>query len=154
MAKLPEAAAAPDIAAQITAREAACNAAYAANDLKTYFGCYAEDMTGLFPDGRTTLAEYRDSWTKMIKAGGHVDQFDYADLKIQVAPGGAAASSSAPSAAATRVDGDREDALARLRAELPAAAGPALGLLAATYGGAGEARRGGAGCAGGRLCVG
>jgi len=91
LADAAPAAAAPDIAAQIAAREAACNAAYAANDLKTYFGCYAEDMTGLFPDGRTTLAEYRDSWTKMIKAGGHVDQFDYADLKIQVAPGGAAA---------------------------------------------------------------
>jgi ketosteroid isomerase-like protein len=82
---------AASVTAQITAAEASCNKAYAANDLTTYFACYAPDMTGLFPDGRTTLGAYRGDWTKMIQGGGHVDKFDYTDMKIAVSPAGDAA---------------------------------------------------------------
>lgn len=91
LACVPGLARAADVAGVIAAREAACNKAYAANDLKTYFGCYDPGMTGMFPDGRTDLASYRSDWTAMIKAGGHVDRFDFSDMKIQVAPGGRAA---------------------------------------------------------------
>jgi ketosteroid isomerase-like protein len=82
---------AASVAAQITAAEASCNKAYAANDLKTYFDCYAPDLTGLFPDGRTTLEAYRTDWSKMIQDGGHVDKFNYWNMIIQVSPGGDAA---------------------------------------------------------------
>jgi len=80
------------VVAQITQAEAVMNKAYATNDLKTYFGFYADDLQDMLQDGgRTSLASYRSDWTKMIEAGGHVDKFAYSDMKVQVSPAGDAA---------------------------------------------------------------
>lgn len=55
---------------QIRQLEVEVNAAYAANDLPKYFSYYADDFRGLFPEGATTLAEYKKSWGDFIKSGG------------------------------------------------------------------------------------
>lgn len=78
-------------AEQITRIEAAMNAAYAANDLARYFSYYADDFRGLFPDGPTTLAQYRKEWTAYVQGGGGVDAFTYTDIQVQVSPSGDAA---------------------------------------------------------------
>lgn len=85
------AARAADNAGTIFALEAEVNRAYAANDTKTYFGFYADDLRALFPDGPSTLAAYRTDWEKMIKAGGKVEHFTYTDMHVQMAPGADAA---------------------------------------------------------------
>jgi len=64
------------------------NAAYAANDLPTYFSYYASDFTQWLPDGRTDLPEYVKMWTDNIKQGGKILADQVSDLHIQVGPGG------------------------------------------------------------------
>ncbi len=71
---------------EVMAAEQAINKAYAANDLKTYFSYYADDLRALFPDGPSSLAEYRRSWTKLIHDGGRVDHFRISGMVIQVSP--------------------------------------------------------------------
>jgi len=68
--------------------EAKVNAAYAANDLPTYFSYYASDFTQWLPDGRTDLPEYVKMWTDNIKQGGKILADQVSDLHIQVGPGG------------------------------------------------------------------
>ena len=77
--------------AQIRRLETAVNAAYAQNDLPTYFAFYADDLRALFPEGPTTLTDYRTSWTAFIKSGGAILSFKDSDMKIQVGPSGDAA---------------------------------------------------------------
>lgn len=84
-------AAKPDPAEEIQQLEADINKAYAANDLPKYFGYYADDFRGLFPEGPTTLAEYKKTWTAYINGGSRILAFTYTDLQVQVAPGGDAA---------------------------------------------------------------
>jgi len=43
---------------EILALEDKMNAAYAANDLPTYFAYYADDFTQWLPEGRTDLPQY------------------------------------------------------------------------------------------------
>jgi ketosteroid isomerase-like protein len=99
------AAAATDPAQEIRQLEADINKAYAANDLPTYFAYYADDFRGLFPEGPTTLPEYRKTWTEFIKSGGAILAFTYTDLQVQVAPGGDAAVASYRATAKTKYPG-------------------------------------------------
>jgi ketosteroid isomerase-like protein len=52
---------------EIVALEEAMNNAYAANDLPKYFGFYAEDVSAIFYNERTTLPAYRTMWTAAVR---------------------------------------------------------------------------------------
>lgn len=62
------------------------NAAYAANDLPTYFSFYAPDFTQWLPSGRTDLETYKKEWTSYISGGGKVESVDLSDMRVQVGP--------------------------------------------------------------------
>ena len=68
-----------------------CNKAYAANDLPTYFACYAPDLTQWWPEGRVDLAKYDKDWHKFVADGGRVKSAEVSDLVVQMAPSGDAA---------------------------------------------------------------
>lgn len=72
---------------QIAAAEQTMNEAYAANDLDKYFSYYAEDMNAIFYNMRSTLPEYRKSWTASVKAGNVVTSVKLSDMKVRVLPG-------------------------------------------------------------------
>ena len=73
---------------EIARLERDCNDAYAANDLPKYFGYYAEDMSAIFSNTRTTLPEYRASWTKSVHAGEPIESVKIYDMLIRVSPAG------------------------------------------------------------------
>jgi ketosteroid isomerase-like protein len=110
---LPAGAATPagtPAAEEIRQLEADINAAYAANDLARYFSFYAEDFRGMFPEGPTTLAQYKSSWSEFIRKGGAILRFTYTELQIQVAPGADAAVASYNAAVRTKnLDGSTAD---------------------------------------------
>jgi ketosteroid isomerase-like protein len=64
------------------------NAAYAANDLGTYFSFYADDFTQWLPEGRTDLPAYRKQWTGFIQGGARVESDSLSDMHIQMGPSG------------------------------------------------------------------
>jgi ketosteroid isomerase-like protein len=64
------------------------NAAYAANDLPTYFGYLAADFAQWLPSGRTDKASYEASWTRYIKGGGTVLEAEILDLQVKIGPSG------------------------------------------------------------------
>ena len=64
------------------------NAAYAANDLPTYFGYLAPDFAQWLPSGRSDKAAYQASWTKFITGGGKVLSAELAELQVKVGPAG------------------------------------------------------------------
>lgn len=92
---------------QIRQLEDRVNAAYAANDLATYFTFYADDLRALYPDGPTTLPAYRTEWTAFIKGGGGIVSFTDSDMRIQVSPKGDSAVASYLATVATRTPGKR-----------------------------------------------
>lgn len=72
------------------------NAAYAANQLDTYFSFFADDMTVWWnTEGRqdrpTPKAAYVKSWPEFVKKTGGHESCRTDDLRIQVAPAGDAA---------------------------------------------------------------
>jgi ketosteroid isomerase-like protein len=62
------------------------NAAYAANDLPTYFASYAPDCTQWLPEGRTDLQTYKKDWTAYIAAGNRLQAAQISDLHVQISP--------------------------------------------------------------------
>ncbi len=102
---LPACARQPSPEFQIRQLENSVNAAYAANDLPTYFSFYADDLRALFPDGPTTLPAYKADWTAFIKSGGAIESFKDSDMQIQVSPGGDAAVASYLAKVTTRTPG-------------------------------------------------
>jgi ketosteroid isomerase-like protein len=102
---LPGPAFAADVAARITALEAAVNKAYANNDLPAYFAFYADDFRGLFPEGVSSKPEYVKSWTAFIKSGGSIEKFTYSGLAVQVSPAADAAVASYHAVARTKNPG-------------------------------------------------
>ena len=64
------------------------NEAYLQNDLDRYFAFYADDATLWFNSGRSKLTAYRDSWYKLIGAGGGVRKNTLSDIRVQMSPGG------------------------------------------------------------------
>ncbi len=73
---------------EITELEQKMNAAYAANDLPTYFAYYSKDFTQWLPEGRTDLPQYEKMWTGFIKSGGAVESDEISDMHIQIGPSG------------------------------------------------------------------
>jgi ketosteroid isomerase-like protein len=73
---------------QIRDLEEKINAAYAANDLPSYFSYYAADFSQWLPEGRTDLPTYQKDWTKFIQGGARVQTATLSDLLIQVGPSG------------------------------------------------------------------
>jgi ketosteroid isomerase-like protein len=73
---------------QIREIEEKVNAAYAANDLPTYFSYYAADFSQWLPEGRTDFRTYQKDWTRFIQGGGRVESATFSDLHIQVGPSG------------------------------------------------------------------
>ena len=104
----PAGAAPVSVETQVRRLEGAVNAAYAANDLATYFSFYAEDLRALFPEGPTTLPAYRSDWTAFVKSGGAIVRFKDSDMRVQVSPRGDAAVASYLAAVTTRYPGKGE----------------------------------------------
>ena len=73
---------------EILALEDKMNAAYAANDLPTYFAYYADDFTQWLPEGRTDLPQYKKEWTEFIRSGGKIESDQISDMHVQVGPAG------------------------------------------------------------------
>jgi ketosteroid isomerase-like protein len=73
---------------EIVDLEQKMNAAYAANDLPTYFACYSPDFTQWLPEGRTDLPQYEKMWTAFIKSGGGVESDQISDMHVQLDPSG------------------------------------------------------------------
>jgi ketosteroid isomerase-like protein len=73
---------------EIRALEDKANAAYAANDLPTYFSFYAPDFSQWLPEGRTDLASYQKEWTEFVQGGGRVEAVNLSDMHIQIGPSG------------------------------------------------------------------
>jgi len=69
----------------------AFNDAYATNEVDTYFGFYASDVTLFFYGERQSLEKYKKEWHEMVAAGGGVVRNDISDVQVQVLPGGEAA---------------------------------------------------------------
>jgi ketosteroid isomerase-like protein len=67
------------------------NAAYAANDLPTYFAYYSKDLTQWLPEGRMDLPEYEKMWTDYVKNVARIESVELSDLHVQVGPNGDAA---------------------------------------------------------------
>jgi len=110
LAPLPPAARAASPAAitrEVARLEQEFNDAYGANDLAKYFGYYAIDLVAIFPEGRTSLADYRKSWTAYVAAGNRLESAALSDLVIRVAPGGDSAVASYQLAVRTRLAGGR-----------------------------------------------
>lgn len=71
---------------EVASLEQNFNAAYAVNDLKTYFSYYAPDMVQWLPEGRTDLAGYEKDWTSYVAAGNRVEAAGVSDLVVKVGP--------------------------------------------------------------------
>ena len=85
----PVHAAAPSPAeAEIARLERDWNDAYGANDLTKYFGAYADDAVLIFDGERSSLADYRKSWTASVASGDRLESVKLTDLVIRVAPSG------------------------------------------------------------------
>jgi ketosteroid isomerase-like protein len=67
------------------------NAAYAVNDLPTYFAYYSRDLTQWLPEGRMDLPEYEKMWTDYVKNVARIESVEISDLHVQVGPSGDAA---------------------------------------------------------------
>lgn len=89
LAAVPAAAQSPAaIEQQIRDLEQKYNAAYAANDLPTYFSYLADDFGQWLPSGRTDKASYQTSWTRFITGGGKVLSAELSDVQVKVSPAG------------------------------------------------------------------
>ena len=64
------------------------NAAYASNDLKSYFGFYAADAILWFIDKRTSVPEYEASWTKYANEGNRIKTAQISDYHPRLGPSG------------------------------------------------------------------
>ena len=89
LAAVPAAAQSPAaLEQQIRDLEQKYNAAYAANDLPTYFSYLADDFGQWLPSGRTDKASYQTSWTRFITGGGKVLSAELSDVQVKVSPVG------------------------------------------------------------------
>jgi ketosteroid isomerase-like protein len=93
---------------EIRRLEKESNAAYAANDLDKYFGYYADDLSAIFYDARTTLPEYRKFWTEYVRTAKQVIVSEkLTDMKIRIAPAGDTAIASYQVDLKSRLAGNR-----------------------------------------------
>jgi ketosteroid isomerase-like protein len=73
---------------QIRDAEQRFNAAYLANDMAAYWPFYDPSLTMWLGDDPSTLAAYKEQWTKLLKDGGKVLENTMSDLSVRVAPSG------------------------------------------------------------------
>jgi ketosteroid isomerase-like protein len=71
---------------EIARLEQSYNDAYGRNDLDPYFAFYAAGAVLIFYDQRTTLTEYRRTWTESVRAGNVVAAWKVSDLVIRTTP--------------------------------------------------------------------
>jgi hypothetical protein len=71
---------------EILALEDKMNAAYAANDLPTYFAYYADDFTQWLPEGRTDLPQCKKEWTEFIRSGARSNRIRFLTCTYRSAP--------------------------------------------------------------------
>jgi len=76
------------VKAEVMEAAAAFDAAYASNDVETYFGFYTDDAVVYFYGARQKVSDYKEEWTALIKAGGGVEKNEMSDLHVQVMPSG------------------------------------------------------------------
>jgi ketosteroid isomerase-like protein len=74
------------VVAEIREFEDRFNRAYEANDMKTYWGFYSDDMTQYWQEGRLDLPEYRKFWEKELADGARMLEVRTADMVIHVGP--------------------------------------------------------------------
>jgi ketosteroid isomerase-like protein len=78
-------------AAEVEAAVRAFNAAYAENEVETYFSYYADDVSIYFYGARQDVNAYHDLWAEEVAAGYAVQANELSDLRIQVLADGAVA---------------------------------------------------------------
>jgi uncharacterized protein (TIGR02246 family) len=83
MASVASAVSPAAIEKEIVALEDAMNNAYAANDLPKYFGFYAEDVSAIFYNERTTLPAYRTMWTAAVRTDP-IEAVSTHDMQVRV----------------------------------------------------------------------
>lgn len=76
------------VEAEVRAASEAFDAAYATNDVETYFGFYTDDAVVYFYGARQKVSDYKEEWTAMIEAGGGVEKNEMSDVQIQLMPSG------------------------------------------------------------------
>jgi ketosteroid isomerase-like protein len=74
--------------AEIARLERDWNGAYGANDLPKYFAAYADDAVLIFDGERSSLADYRKSWSAAVASGNRLESVQLSDLVVRVAPSG------------------------------------------------------------------
>jgi ketosteroid isomerase-like protein len=82
---------APDVRkaeAEIRDAEQRFNAAYLANDMAAYWPFYDASVTMWLGDEPSTLAAYKEQWTKLLKDGGKVLENTLNDIAVRVGPSG------------------------------------------------------------------
>jgi len=67
------------------------NQAYEANDMKAYWGFYADDMTQYWEEGRLDIPDYRKYWEKQMADGNKIVEVKTADPVFHISPGNDAA---------------------------------------------------------------
>ena len=77
--------------AEVRAASEAFNTAYSTNNAEEYFSFYTDDAVLFFFGKRQVVAEYNESWSASIAAGGGVIKNDLSDMQLQMLPGGKAA---------------------------------------------------------------
>src|SRR6267143_187138 len=60
------------------------NKVYEANDWKTYWGFYADDMTQYWEQGRLDIADYKTYWEKQLADGTKILEVKWADPAYHV----------------------------------------------------------------------
>jgi hypothetical protein len=71
---------------EILALEDKMNAAYAANDLPTYFAYYADDFTQWLPEGRTDLPQYKRSGRNLSAVGARSNRIRFPTCTYRSVP--------------------------------------------------------------------
>src|SRR3989442_3205815 len=62
------------------------NRVYESNDLKAYWGVYADDMTQYWEEGRLDIADYKTYWEKQIADGTKILDVNTADPAFHLSP--------------------------------------------------------------------
>jgi len=76
------------VKAEVMDAAEAFDAAYASNDVETYFSFYTDDAVVYFYGARQKVSDYKEEWTASIEAGGGVEKNEMSDLHVQVMPSG------------------------------------------------------------------
>ncbi len=68
---------------EILRLEEGIRAAFAANDLPTYFGFFSADSTAMTPEGLVEHPRYVATWTEYIARGNRVLSLEYDGIRVR-----------------------------------------------------------------------